>query len=80
MSSAQLEAAGFDGQLREPSDPGNPLKLTNVVLSRRNAAAPLECYEKMSVHAARNVLELFDGVLDLGCVVNPEAVPNRRNA
>ncbi len=81
LSTRKLEAAGLDVQLREPPDPANPLlKLPNVVLSPHNAAAPLECNEKMSVRAAKNMLELFDGVLDPGYVVNPEALPNRRNA
>jgi D-3-phosphoglycerate dehydrogenase / 2-oxoglutarate reductase len=81
LSTGRLEAAGLDVQLHEPADPANPLlKLPNVVLSPHNAAAPLECNEKMSVRAAKNMLELFDGVLDPGYVVNPEALPNRRNA
>ncbi len=81
LSSGRLAAAGLDVQLREPPDSANPLlKLPNVVLSPHNAAAPIECNEKMSIRAARNVLELFDGVLDPGYVVNPEALPNRRNA
>ena len=80
LSSGRLEAAGLDVQLHEPPDPANPLlKLPNVVLSPHNAAAPLECNEKMSVRAAKNMLELFDGVLDPGYVVNPETLPNRRN-
>jgi len=80
LSSGGLEAAGLDVQLHEPPDPANPLlKLPNVVLSPHNAAAPLECNEKMSVRAAKNMLELFDGTLDPGYVVNPEALPNRRN-
>jgi len=81
LSSGRLEAAGLDVQLREPPDPANPLlKLPNVVLSPHNAAAPIECNEKMSMRTARNVLELFDSVLDPGYVVNPEALPSRRNA
>jgi D-3-phosphoglycerate dehydrogenase len=80
LSSGRLAAAGLDVQLHEPPDPANPLlKLPNVVLSPHNAAAPLECNEKMSVRAAKNMLELFDGVLDPGYVVNPEALPKRRN-
>ena len=76
----KLEAAGLDVQMREPPDPANPLlQLKNVVLSPHNAAAPIECYEKMSIRAAKNMLELFDGVLDPGYVVNPETLPNRRN-
>jgi D-3-phosphoglycerate dehydrogenase / 2-oxoglutarate reductase len=53
---------------------------TNVVLSPHNAAVSVECQEKMSIRAAKNMLELFDGVLDPGYVVNPEALPHRRNA
>jgi D-3-phosphoglycerate dehydrogenase len=80
LGTGRLEAAGLDVQLHEPPDPANPLlKLNNVVLSPHNAAAPVECYEKMSIRAARNMLELFDGVLDPSYVVNPETLPNRRN-
>ncbi len=80
LSSGKLQAAGLDVQLREPPDPANPLlQLKNVVLSPHNAAAPAECYEKMSVRAAKNIVEAFDGTLDPGFVVNPEALPNRRN-
>jgi D-3-phosphoglycerate dehydrogenase / 2-oxoglutarate reductase len=80
LSSGRLQAAGLDVQLREPPDPANPLlRLPNVVLSPHNAAAPAECYEKMSVRAAKNVIEAFDGTLDPGFAVNPEALPNRRN-
>jgi D-3-phosphoglycerate dehydrogenase / 2-oxoglutarate reductase len=81
LSSGRLEAAGLDVLLHEPPDPANPLlTLPNVVLSPHNAAAPLECNEKMSVRAAKNMLEAFDGMLDPGYVVNPETLPNRRNA
>jgi len=81
LSTDKLEAAGLDVQLREPPDPANPLlQLKNVVLSPHNAAAPIECYEKMSIRAAKNMLEAFDGVLDPGYVVNPETLSIRRNA
>jgi D-3-phosphoglycerate dehydrogenase len=80
LSAGKLEAAGLDVQMREPPDAANPLlQLKNVVLSPHNAAAPIECYEKMSIRAAKNMLELFDGVLDPGYVVNPETLLNRRN-
>jgi D-3-phosphoglycerate dehydrogenase len=80
LTSGKLEAAGLDVQLREPPDPANKLlHLNNVVFSPHNAAAPIECYEKMSIRAAKNMLEAFDGVLDPGYVVNPETLPNRRN-
>ena len=34
----------------------------------------------MSIRAAKNMLEFFDGVLDPGYVVNAQALPLRRNA
>jgi D-3-phosphoglycerate dehydrogenase / 2-oxoglutarate reductase len=54
LSSGGIEAAGLDVLLHEPPDPANPLlKLPNVVLSPHNAAAPLECNEKMSIRPRR---------------------------
>ena len=53
----------------------NPLfKLPNVVLSPHNAAAPLECYAKMSRRAVSNLLDYFDGVIDPGYTVNSEVL------
>jgi D-3-phosphoglycerate dehydrogenase len=81
LGSGRLEAAGLDVLVQEPPDPSNPLfAMPNVVLSPHNAAAPIECFEKMSIRAARNILDRIDGTLDPGFVVNPEALPNRRNA
>jgi lactate dehydrogenase-like 2-hydroxyacid dehydrogenase len=56
--------------------PGDPdlLTLKNVVLAPHNAAAPLECYAKMSRRAVANIIEYFDGKLDPGYVVNPETL------
>jgi D-3-phosphoglycerate dehydrogenase len=80
LRSGRLEAAGLDVLVREPPDPSNPLfAMQNVVLSPHNAAAPVECFEKMSIRAARNILERIDGTLDPGFVVNPEVLGNRRN-
>ncbi len=79
LADGTIEAAGLDVQMREPPDLENPmLKMPNVVFSPHNAAAPLECYEKMSMRAAANLLEYFDGKLNPGYVVNPETL--RRNA
>jgi len=79
LSSGRLQAAGLDVLMREPPDAANPLlTLPNVVLSPHFAAAPRETFAKMSVRAAKNVLEFFDGALDAGYVINPEAL--RRNS
>ncbi len=81
LSTGTLAAAGLDVLEREPPEPDNPLfKLANVVLSPHCAAAPAETFEKMSLRAARNILDRFDGRLDPGYVVNPEVLPNRPNA
>jgi D-3-phosphoglycerate dehydrogenase len=81
LQSGQIEAAGLDVLRKEPPDPENPLlKMRNVVLSPHNAAQPVECYAKMSVRAARNIIERFDGTLEPGFVVNPETLGHRRNA
>jgi D-3-phosphoglycerate dehydrogenase / 2-oxoglutarate reductase len=80
LRSGRLEAAGLDVLVREPPDSTNPLlAMKNVVLSPHNAAAPTECFEKMSIRAARNIIDRIDGTLDPGFVVNPEVLPNRRN-
>lgn len=73
-----IEAAGLDVLVTEPPARDNPLfALANVVLAPHNAAAGLETYAKMSRRAALNLIEYFDGVLDPGYCVNPEAL--RRN-
>lgn len=75
LTDGTIEAAGVDVLVTEPPDPANPLfKLPNVVLSPHNAAAPLECYAKMSRRAVLNLIEYFDGKLDPGYCVNPEAL------
>lgn len=79
LTDGTIEAAGLDVLVTEPPDPENPLfKLPNVVLAPHNAAAALETYAKMSRRAALNMIEYFDGTLDPGYCVNPEAL--RRNA
>ena len=79
LANGVIEAAGVDVLVTEPPSPDNPLfTLPNVVLSPHNAAAPLECYAKMSRRAVSNLLDYFDGVLDPGYAVNPEVL--KRNA
>jgi D-3-phosphoglycerate dehydrogenase len=75
LQSGTIEAAGLDVLVREPPDTANPLfALANVVLSPHNAAAPLECYAKMSRRAVANLLDYVDGTMDPGCAVNPEVL------
>jgi D-3-phosphoglycerate dehydrogenase len=75
LQSGVIEAAGLDVLVREPPDPAHPLfQLPNVVLAPHNAAAPLECYAKMSRRAVRNLLDTFDGTIDPGFTVNPEVL------
>ncbi len=75
LANGIIEAAGVDVLVTEPPNPENPLfKLPNVVLSPHNAAAPLECYAKMSRRAVSNLLDYFDGVIDPGYTVNPEVL------
>lgn len=75
LSIGVIEAAGVDVLVQEPPNPANPLfKLPNIVLAPHNAAAPLECYAKMSRRAAANLIDYFDGRLDPGYCVNPEAL------
>ncbi len=79
LADGTIEAAGVDVLVTEPPDPANPLfKLPNVVLSPHNAAAPLECYAKMSRRAVLNLTEYFDGKLDPGYTVNPESLGKNR--
>ena len=75
LANGVIAAAGVDVLVTEPPNPENPLfKLPNVVLAPHNAAAPLECYAKMSRRAALNLIEYFDGKLDPGYAVNPEVL------
>lgn len=79
LTNGTIEAAGLDVLQREPPDKENSLfGLSNVVLSPHNAAAPLECYEKMSQRAVLNLLDTLDGRIDPGFTVNPEVL--QRNA
>jgi D-3-phosphoglycerate dehydrogenase len=75
LADGTIEAAGLDVLVTEPPAPDHALfKLPNVVLSPHNAAAPLECYAKMSRRAALNLIEFLDGRLDPGYCVNPEVL------
>ncbi len=75
LSLGTIEAAGLDVLVQEPPAPDNPLfQMGNVVLAPHNAAAAWECYRKMSMRAARNLLDTIDGTIDPGYTVNPEVL------
>jgi D-3-phosphoglycerate dehydrogenase len=75
LSRGVIEAAGVDVLVREPPSADNALfALPNVVLSPHNAAAPLECFAKMSRRAVANLLDFIDGKIDPGYTVNPEVL------
>jgi D-3-phosphoglycerate dehydrogenase len=75
LANGTIEAAGLDVLSREPPPAGHPLlAMPNVVFSPHNAAAPLECFAKMSCRAVQNLLDALDGVIDPGYTVNPEVL------
>jgi D-3-phosphoglycerate dehydrogenase len=79
LRSGRIAAAGLDVLAVEPPPKDHPLfAMENVVLSPHNAASPDECLAKMAVRSARNILDVFDGTIDPGFLVNPEVL--RRSA
>ena len=75
LTDGTIEAAAIDVLAREPAPADHPLfALPNVVLSPHNAAAPMECYAKMSHRAVLNLLDTIDGTIDPGYTVNPEVL------
>jgi D-3-phosphoglycerate dehydrogenase / 2-oxoglutarate reductase len=67
----RLRAAALDVLVEEPPTPGHPL-LSNpyLTLSPHNAGLTQECAERMSLAAAQNIVDRFDGKLDRRLVVN----------
>lgn len=75
LTSGTLEAAGLEVMIGEPPPANHPFfSLPNLVLSPHNATAAMECFEKMSIRAIRNLIEFFDSTLDPGYTVNPETL------
>jgi D-3-phosphoglycerate dehydrogenase / 2-oxoglutarate reductase len=71
----KLRAAGLDVLATEPPSADHPL-LSNpfVTISPHNAGLTEECAMRMSLSAAQNILDCFDGKLDQKLVVNADAM------
>jgi D-3-phosphoglycerate dehydrogenase / 2-oxoglutarate reductase len=71
----RLRAAALDVLEQEPPAKDHPL-LSNpfVTISPHNAGLTEECARRMSLSAARNILDAFDGKLDPQLVVNAKAI------
>lgn len=71
LRARKLRAAALDVLAQEPPSADHPL-LSNpyVTLSPHNAGLTEECAMRMSIAAAQNILDHFDGTLDQRLVVN----------
>jgi D-3-phosphoglycerate dehydrogenase len=75
LAENRLAGAGLDVFRTEPIPEGNPLMDSDrVVLSPHSASLTAECAARMSVAAARNILDFFAGSLDRRLVVNPSVL------
>jgi D-3-phosphoglycerate dehydrogenase len=75
LAAGGIAGAGLDVFAAEPPPPGNPLLARDdVVLSPHFAGFTGECWERMAVRCAQNVLDAFAGRLDPAVVVNPEVM------
>jgi D-3-phosphoglycerate dehydrogenase / 2-oxoglutarate reductase len=71
----KLRAAALDVLTTEPPSADHPL-LSNpfVTISPHNAGLTEECAMGMSISAAQNILDAFDGRLDRKLVVNADMI------
>ena len=71
----KLRAAALDVLVQEPPAADHPL-LSNpyITISPHNAGLTEECAMRMSVAAAQNILDCFDGKLNRSLVVNAAAI------
>jgi D-3-phosphoglycerate dehydrogenase / 2-oxoglutarate reductase len=71
----RLRAAALDVLTEEPPAPDHPL-LSNpfITISPHNAGLTEECAMRMSLAAAQNILDAFDGRLDRKLIVNAGAL------
>ena len=75
LKNEKIFGAGIDVFAIEPTPGDHPLfTLDNVLVNPHAAASAMECLERMGVQAAQNILDLFDGKLDPGMVVNQEVL------
>jgi D-3-phosphoglycerate dehydrogenase / 2-oxoglutarate reductase len=71
LNDGNLAGAGIDTFLEEPPRRGSPLLACDrVILSPHNAGLTKEAGARLSVYAARNILDALDGRLDPSHVVN----------
>mgnify|MGYP001256185979 FL=1 len=75
LKNEKIFGAGIDVFAIEPTPGDHPLfSLDNVLVNPHAAASAIECLERMGIQAAQNILDLFDGKLDPGMVVNQEVL------
>ena len=75
LAAGRLRGAAIDVFADEPPRPGNPLLAApNALLSPHNAGVTDESMVRMATEAAQNILDVLDGVLDPGVIVNLDTV------
>jgi len=75
LAAGKIAGAGLDVFADEPAAADNPLLASDrVVFSPHSAGLTQECFLRMGMAAARNVLDGLDGTLDPNLVVNPQVL------
>jgi D-3-phosphoglycerate dehydrogenase len=75
LGNGQLLGAGIDVFADEPPKPDNPLLgCANALLSPHNAGVTDESMVRMATEAATNILDVLDGRMDPGVIVNLAAI------
>jgi D-3-phosphoglycerate dehydrogenase / 2-oxoglutarate reductase len=75
LRNRSLRAAALDVLVQEPPQADHPL-LSNphITISPHNAGLTAECAKRMSIAAAQNILDAFDGKLQRRLVVNADNI------